>query len=216
MTDRQEQFERAQRAERLRQVQESSGHGGYRKLARHFGWNENTIKGHLQGKSSFGIVTGKRYAKAFKVSFEWLYFGKGEPTDLDEAEPVSAIDVPLIPMISAGQLTTHDGVTSFEDFPTISALDLPEGDWIALRVEGDSMNKISPPGSIIFVNRKDRRLVQNGCYVVSDELGNSTYKRYRQNDDPPFQPASYHSVDAPELDGAISIVGRVRRSVIEM
>ncbi|MGT2468453.1 hypothetical protein ACVOMV_32380 [Mesorhizobium atlanticum] len=38
------------------------------------------------------------------------------------------------------------------DYPTIPTADLEEGEWIALRVDGPSMNKISPPDSIIFVN----------------------------------------------------------------
>ena len=78
------------------------------------------------------------------------------------------------------------------------------------------MNKISPPESMIFVNRRDRRLVANACYVIADETGRATYKRYRPNDDPPYQPASYDDIPAPELEGAITIIGRVRRSVIDM
>lgn len=211
----QEKLERERRAERLRDAQKNSALGGYRKLATRFGWNENTVKGHLQGKSSFGTAMGKRYAKAFGVSFQWLYHGIGQPEDVD-SEPVSIVDVPLISLISAGQLAGHDGVTDFSDCPTVSALDLPEGDWIALRVEGDSMNKISPPDSIIFANRRDKRLVHNACYVIADEQGNATYKRYRNDQDPPFQPASYLDIPPPQLIGTITVIGRVRRSIIEM
>jgi hypothetical protein len=78
------------------------------------------------------------------------------------------------------------------------------------------MNKISPPDSIIFVNLRDKRLVTNGCYVISDETGRATYKRYRPNDNPPFQPASYLDIPPPELEGAITIIGRVKRSMIDM
>lgn len=211
----QEKLERERRAERLRDAQKNSALGGYRKLSTRFGWNENTVKGHLQGKSSFGTAMGKQYAKAFGVSFQWLYHGIGQPEDVD-SEPVSIVDVPLISLISAGQLAGHDGVTDFSDYPTVSALDLPDGDWIALRVEGDSMNKISPPDSIIFANRRDKRLVHNACYVIADEQGNATYKRYRNDQDPPFQPASYLDMPPPVLVGTITVIGRVRRSIIEM
>jgi hypothetical protein len=60
-------------------------------------------------------------------------------------------------------------VINLSDYPAIPATDLEEGEWIALRVDGPSMNKISPPDSIIFVNLRDKRLVTNGCYVISDE-----------------------------------------------
>ncbi|MDI6837464.1 MAG: 3-hydroxyacyl-CoA dehydrogenase family protein, partial [Rhizobiaceae bacterium] len=119
-------------------------------------------------------------------------------------------------MVSAGQLVDHEGIVDLSVFPTVPAIDLPEGEWIALRVEGDSMNKISPPGSVVFTNIRDRRLVHNACYVVADETGAATYKRYRVGDTPPFQPASYHDVEPPALQGAIRIVGRVRRSVIDL
>jgi hypothetical protein len=78
------------------------------------------------------------------------------------------------------------------------------------------MNKISPPDSIIFVNLRDKRLVTNGCYVISDESGQATYKRYRPNENPPFQPASYMDIPPPALEGAITIIGRVKRSMIDM
>lgn len=215
MSIKTEQFERAERAQRLKDVRLRSGLGGIKAVAKKFGWPVNTYKAHDSGQNGFGIADAKKYAKAFNVSFRWLYLGEGLPEDID-VEPASTIDVPLISMISAGQLIAHDGVSDFSDFPTITALDLPEGDWIALRVEGDSMNKISPPGSIIIANRRDRRLVHNACYVIADEQGQATYKRYRSTDVPPFQPASYHEVAPPEMSGAISIIARVRRSIIEL
>lgn len=217
MTNRSEQHERERRAERLKQAREAANLGGYRKLAQRFGWNENTYKAHEQGKSGFGVSDARKYAKALKVSFSWLFLGVGLPHDTDDTpEPVSVVDVPLISWISAGTLTEQAGVTDFSEFPTVSAIDLPDGDWIALRVSGDSMNKISPPESIVFVNRKDKRLVTNGCYIVADETGSATYKRYRPNEIPPFQPASYEEVEAPTFQGAVTVIGRVRRSVIDM
>ncbi|WP_234186441.1 S24 family peptidase [Shinella sp. NM-101] len=216
MANQTEHFEREKRAARLKEARIAAEIGGYRKLAQKFGWNENTYKGHEQAKSSFGIVDARKYAKAFGVSLRWLFMGEGLPDDQDEPDPVSAIDVPLISWISAGALGEHDGITDFSEFPTISALDLPEGDWIALRVEGDSMNKISPPGSVIFANRRDRRLVYNACYVVADERGNATYKRYRSDESPPFQPASYKKISPPDFTSAVNVIGRVRRSVIDM
>ena len=78
------------------------------------------------------------------------------------------------------------------------------------------MNKISPPDSLIFVDLNDRRLVSNACYVIADETGAATYKRYRPNDKPPFQPASYEDIPPPRLEGAITVIGRVKRSMIDM
>lgn len=215
MSVRSEQHEREKRAARLVEARLRTNLGGIRKVSKIFGWNENTYKAHEKGQNGFSSAAARRYAKAFKVSVDWLYLGTGAPEDVD-IDPVSVTDVPMLSMVSAGQLAAHDGMTDFSECPTVPAIDLPEGNWIALRVDGDSMNKISPPGSVIFVNLKDRRLVHNACYVVADEQGNATYKRYRHDDEYPFQPASYLDIPPPEMDGAITVIGRVRRSVIDL
>ncbi|CZT36159.1 S24 family peptidase [Rhizobium sp. 9140] len=216
MEHNQEQFERTERAARLVEARKRAKIGGVKLTSAAFGWNVNNYKAHESGRNGFGITDAKKYAKAFKVSLNWLFFGTGTPEDIDPEIP-SVVDVPLISWISAGQLGEQDGLSDFSDFPTIQAIDLPEGDWIALRVVGDSMNKISPPESIIFANRRDRRLVSNGCYVVADETGAATYKRYRPNDLPPFQPASYdENIEPPDFQGSVTVIGRVRRSIINM
>jgi SOS-response transcriptional repressor LexA len=162
------------------------------------------------------IKTLSKLAPVLQTSVTWLMEESGPEVVTNRFQPVAPVDVPKITWISAGQLTGQEGVLDFSEFPTVAALDLPQGEWIALEVVGDSMNKISPPGSTIFVNLKDKRLAPNALYVVADETGAATYKRYRPNDDPPFQPASYHDVEPPEFEGAVNVVGRVRRSIIEM
>ncbi|CAM1653993.1 Peptidase S24/S26A/S26B/S26C [Bartonella apis] len=153
-------------------------------------------------------------APVLKTNLAWLTDGIGNE-DGDAVELVRN-DVPLISWISAGEMTDQDCVTDTSVFPVVTTYNLPEGEWIALRVDGPSMNKISPPDSIIFVNTRDKRLVANGCYVIADETGRATYKRYRPTETPPWQPASYEHIDPPKLEGAIKVVGRVRRSVIDM
>jgi len=211
----QEQFEREQRAKRLVKARKDANFTSARAACERFGWKHDAYKAHESGRNGFGVAVSKAYAKAFKVSLNWLQFGTGDQTDSDDIPP-TITDVPMVSWISAGQFGEQEAVEDLSDFPTITAIDLPDGDWIALRVDGPSMNKISPPESIIFANRRDKRLVSNGCYVIADESGAATYKRYRPNDDPPFQPASYDDIEPPELEGVIKIIGRVRRSVIDM
>ncbi|WP_235901763.1 LexA family protein [Ochrobactrum quorumnocens] len=160
------------------------------------------------------IKTLEKLAPVLGTNVTWLMEGIGN--EEGSAEPASITDVPLISWISAGELTHQDPVGYLDDHPTIPAVNLPIGEWIALRVDGPSMNKISPPDSIIFINTQDKRLVANGCYVICDETGKATYKRYRPNETPQFQPASYQEIDPPILEGAITVIGRVKRSVIDM
>lgn len=129
---------------------------------------------------------------------------------------ISITAIPKISWVSAGHMQAADGITDLSHAKYINVADLPAGDWIALDVEGDSMDRISPPGSVIVVNMRDKRLVPNACYVFSTENGEASYKRYRPDPDR-FEPVSnnlMHEALFPE--GPVHIVGRVRKSMIEM
>ncbi len=178
--------------------------------ARAMGVPVPTYSGHENGNRGMPLDAASRYAKFFRISLDWLVFGKG-PASLGDPNEV---EVPIVSWVSAGEMVRDEVADAI--IGTTYARDLPAGDWIALRVEGSSMDKISPPGSVIFVNRRDKRLVPNALYVIADEEGNATYKRYRPNPDR-FEPASMddtHEAIFPE--GAVTIVGRVRRSMIDM
>lgn len=124
--------------------------------------------------------------------------------------------IPLISWVSAGALELADQFGPEQDLQRIAVSDLPPGDWIALEVNGDSMDRISPPGSIIFVNRRENQLIPNACYVLMSEQGEATYKRYRPSPDR-FEPVSINSAHEPIYpEGPIRIIGRVRRSVLPM
>lgn len=139
--------------------------------------------------------------------------------DIDEdfninSERTVVTPVPLISTISAGTMMRDDLFD--EAIETLSITKLPPGDWFALKVEGDSMDRISPPDSIILVNRKDKRLVNNACYIISDQHGNATYKRYRPNPDR-FEPVSNNPNHEPIFpDNDVPVVGRVKRTMLEM
>ncbi|MHA6686363.1 LexA family protein [Mesorhizobium sp. A556] len=146
----------------------------------------------------------ERIAEALRIS----------PADLFDQAASQLQSVPLISTISAGVMMRDDLID--EAIRTLAVADLPPGDWFALRVDGDSMDRISPPDSIILVNRKDKRLVNNACYVIADQHGNATYKRYRPSPDR-FEPVSTNPNHEPIFpDNDVPVVGRVRRSMIDM
>jgi SOS-response transcriptional repressor LexA len=180
--------------------------------ARALGVAYPTYAGHENGSSGFRAKTGEVYARRFKVSFEWLMSGRGPM--IPEPLPSDARDVPLLSWISAGAMMRDD--VADEALGALKVASLPDGDWIALEVRGDSMDRISPPESRILVNRKDKQLVANACYVIDDGEGNATYKRYRPNP-MRFEPVSTNPEHEPIYpDNEPVIVGRVRRSMIEM
>lgn len=125
--------------------------------------------------------------------------------------------VPLISMVSAGKLFQNPSIQALDEaVQHIHTDGLPNGDWVALRVEGSSMDRISPPDSIIFVNRRDKRLVPNGCYVIEDHEEGATYKRFRP-DPMRFEPVTFtegHKTLFP--DNEPRVLGRVRRSRLDL
>lgn len=145
--------------------------------------------------------------------------------DLDENyapdDGTGIISAPLISWVSAGAFRKPEvpiSDLSGTDKAYTLGLD-PEGEWIALRVEGDSMDLISPPESIVFVNLKDRRLVANACYVIADEEGGSTYKRYRPGP-ARWEPVSNNKKDHETFyvqgDRGPRVIGRVKRTVLDL
>lgn len=135
------------------------------------------------------------------------------PGDLIESKPVA--DVPILSWVSAGMMARDDVQQDVVGEIRMSDLD-PRGDWIALRVEGDSMDRISPPGSLILVDLTDKALVPNACYIITDTDNQATYKRFRSNP-PRFEPVSTNPSHEPIFpDGEPAVIGRVRRSLIDM
>lgn len=206
------------RAARLKQARYAAGYRGAVSVSKALGINKNTYKAHETGRNGFGIVDAKAYASLFGVSLEWLNFGTGNPDD--ETPSNDLVAAPLISWVSAGALATPDSSVSpnLDEVPRVYTADLdPNGDWIALRVDGDSMDKLSPHDSIIFVNRKDKRLIPDACYVIGDGNGGATYKRYK----PPntWSPVSTNPIHKPivlPVGQEPEIIGRVRKSVFNM
>ncbi|TPW29695.1 LexA family transcriptional regulator [Martelella alba] len=210
MKSRQEQIEREARAERLKEARRMAGFGGVTSAAAQFGWNENNYKAHESGRNGFTVTDGRKYARAFKVSFHWLYLGEGSPTPSDKEEMI-----PLVSFISAGKLSEPNGHSEPESQTLFPRCNLPNGDWIALKVEGDSMDLYSPPGSIIFVNRLEKDVVDGGLYVVMTDDGDATYKKFRTNPDrlEPQSTNKDHETIFPR--GPVNVVGRVHRTWLD-
>jgi SOS-response transcriptional repressor LexA len=160
------------------------------------------------------VLKGRRGLEANELLAIEQVSGIPAPREGDLVPPIA---VPVISWVSATKLTLNDPVENIEDAPKIVMPGLdPKGDWIALRVDGDSMNKISPPDSIIFVNRKDKRLVPNALYVIATDEGEATYKRYRDGKFSPVSTNKSHKSLKLKPGHSPKIIGRVRRSLLSM
>lgn len=151
------------------------------------------------------------------------------PQDLDEAyrnDPDAQDDeakvsrIPLLDRVTAGKLKTPASQIPIEDVPLLAFADLGRGDWFALRLEddADSMDRVSPPGSTIIVDRADRTL-RTGRYYVFSIDGETTYKMWQDGDPPYMAPYSTNPIHKPifvKRKRDFDVIGRVKRTVLDL
>lgn len=171
------------------------------------------LKGKEGGVKGAKVDSLAALAPVLKTTVGWLAAEEGME-EIDDAHPIVTA-VPIISWVQAGAPNLAEIVA---DAPNMYLANLPPGEWLALRVEGDSMDRISPPGSTVVVNRKQRALVPNACYVVADDHGAGTYKRFRANP-PRLEPVSTNPDHEPIFlseQFEPRVIGRVRFSILEM
>lgn len=206
--------DRPDEAKRLEQARIARGFKDAKAAASYFGWKYDTYAQHENGTR--GITrAAAQYAKHFRVSKGWLLTGEGRgPGQTDGSDQ----DVPLLSMVAASNLRDQPGVTETDIIRRIKVGELPKGDWVALEVEGDSMNRIAPDGSIILVDRSDDKLLDGKFYVFSADGGAATFKMYRRADrDHPSRMVPYstnpdHMAMAADRDD-LYVFGRVKRII---
>jgi len=136
--------------------------------------------------------------------------------DVDIGDLVGAKrPVPIIAWVAAGDLAD---VTSQipEGTETIEISGLEPGDYFATRVSGDSMDRLSPPGSLILVNRAEREPIRGRRYVFA-RRGETTYKRF-ETDPLRLEPESTNPSNKaifPRSEEEWTVIGRVRITLFD-
>jgi len=135
-------------------------------------------------------------------------------------EPIT--EIPLIDYVTAGKLRSPMSQLDPSEWPLFAFADLGPGEWFALRVEdkgdGDSMDRISPPRSVIAVNRDDRELIDGKCYIFSI-AGETTYKMWQDGDPAYLAPYSTNPIHKPifvKRRRDFEVIGRVKRTVLDL
>ncbi len=130
---------------------------------------------------------------------------------IDEPAPTK---VPLLSWVSAGMLRASHPVYERDILRNVHVADLPAGDWIALEIDGDSMDRVAPPGAIILVDRADLDLVDGRFYVFGNQdTGEATFKRFRSKPDR-LQPYSTNpDHETHYISTLVQVVGRVRQVI---
>lgn len=126
-------------------------------------------------------------------------------------------EVPLVSWVQAGSMTeTADPYLPGDpEAPKFKATGIPHELCIALKVQGESMNRIAPNGSVIIVDLKKRDLLPGRYYVVRDN-DEATFKKYESDPVPLLVPDS--TGDFPKIapGPGHEVVGRVIKVVMDL
>lgn len=178
-------------------------------LARKAGVSQSTVSKWLAGVQEPNMAQWSRVVR--------LALRNPETRHMVAIADESVSYLPLISWVSAGKLTDAESQIPVQDAPILGFVDLGHGEFFALKVEGDSMNRVSPEGSVIVVNRLERQLINGKCYIFSLR-GETTFKRW--NADPGYlEPDSTNPLNKPiflKKSRDFDVVGRVLRTVLDL
>lgn len=129
----------------------------------------------------------------------------GRAVRVDGAVPTRLI--PIIGSVAAGNW--REAIEQPMGTMPMPEEDMPS-DAVALRVVGDSMDKLVPDGGIVIFSPSDRELFADNYYVVINGEGETTFKQYKP-DPARLVPCSNNPkhTDISIGEGGFQIVGRV-------
>jgi len=183
-------------------------------LARLLDTDQPQISRWKSGSEPRGVYRDRIYALAVKHG---IVAGPASGRAGRQAGPMEFVSVPIISWVSAGKLADSDTQIPADDWPRVSVAGLGNGEFFALRVSGNSMDRISPEGSLIIVNKR-QRVLQDGKPYIFAVRGEATYKLWKSKP-PRLQPYSTDPVNDPifiDRRNSLAIVGRVRRSIFDL
>lgn len=185
-----------------------------------------------------------RYAKASQPQISRWMSGKQKPggqnerllLDLAEARGIWApaptkdrkpvkpakearfLRIPLVNWVSAGKFAEPSAEIP-GSYPMIDVAGLGNGDFFATKVDGNSMDRISPEQATVIVNREDKDLIPGKPYIFLRN-GKATFKLWYSVPDrlEPFStdPSNKTIYLTDHESEELVVVGRVRRSILDL
>lgn len=211
--------------DRLRAARQKAGYESAKMAAEAMGVSVATYIQHENGIRNYPADRAQRYARFFRSTPEWLLYGR------ELGERVTAANLgPMIPIqgaVAAGvwrERMEYDE-SEWETFTGAPDVEAPMSHRFGLRVEGDSMDVLYPPGTVLeCVRYWGEHIIPNGKRVIvqrvrSDGEVETTVKEYFEDgtgivwlvprsNNPAFQ--SPFRVDQPESGiESISVVALV-------
>lgn len=174
--------------ERLKAAREKAGFDSAKSAAEAIGIAIATYIQHENGSRGIPASRAERYAKFFRTTPEWILYGRDRSENLKVAQ--LGPQLPIQGAVAAGvwrevlEYPEHEW-SFFTGAPDVKA---PLNLRFGLKVEGNSMDLVYPPGTIIeCVRYWGREPIENGKRVIvqrTDRDGNmeTTVKEYLKDD----------------------------------
>lgn len=153
--------------ERLRQARKKH-YRSAQEAAETFGWRVSGYRHHENGTRGFDPDQAKKYARAFRVSPAWLLGLTGDE-DHDEQILVPGPTLFIKGQVKGGYFAEAWEVNEdeWERYTGRADVTAPVRKRFGLRVVGDSMNEVYPPGTILdCVSRDPYEEIPNGKRVI--------------------------------------------------
>jgi phage repressor protein C with HTH and peptisase S24 domain len=129
--------------ERLEQARIAAGYKSARQAAIRHGWVPSTYASHENGQTDVPIAAAKLYGRAFKVSPEWIVYGRGSMEARNMVE--------IVGLIGLGAQVTKAGEKITLELP----FDLKEA-ALAFRVDGPALRPAYENGQIVITTARSR------------------------------------------------------------
>jgi phage repressor protein C with HTH and peptisase S24 domain len=192
-------------------------HGRYKKAteaARAFGWKVSTYLGHENGDRSPSRETAKKYAKAYRVRWEWLLEGEGKPTTGEKNRATQVVG--YVGAGTAEILPFDVDDPSSGSFDEVEALPGVPEDAALVIVRGNSMYpRYFENEMLLYVRRMDdpREHVGKECVVALTD-GRMLVKMLRRANGGLFNLESWNAppIEAVAIQWAAPVLARVNRS----
>lgn len=160
--------------DRLKLAREKAGFSTAAEAAERFGWRPSTYHGHENGTRGLRPAVASQYARAFRVSAEWLLFGQGEP-DTSSPEPDKGDD--LVPVYDV-EVSAGNGLIPSENEWPVDHLSFPPGylrhitsapvrNLAIVTVRGDSMAPTLHDKDVVMIDTTKRSLAYDGLFVLN-------------------------------------------------
>lgn len=195
--------------ERLQQARRKAGFEQAVDAARAYGWSETTYTSHENGTRGLRPDVAARYAKAFKVSPEWLLYERGRQAQKNA--PAAKRMAPLVGYVGASAEAHY--VPAGE----LGTVEAPAGSTestVAVEIRGDSLGPLFDRWLVFYddVRRPVTADLIGRLCVVGLEDGRHMVKKIRRSK----TKGLFHLIsntEAPILDVAIEWAALVKTMV---